>query len=165
MRFEATATRLWKRLTRQERLVAASSFFEQPDRDLLGSAEVAISKARRLRPQVARALPADEKARVLASLLEPGEALAAALLVSLHLGERRAMLVTFLEALRLPHEHGVLKDEADTAAPPGDDAAHDAVAVLYEKFDRSEVLTYLNALWLQDPLRWGMLEKAAARLA
>jgi hypothetical protein len=57
MDFEDTAGRLWKRLSREERLAAAARFFEQPGQEVLGSALGAIIKARHLRPQVARSLP------------------------------------------------------------------------------------------------------------
>ena len=100
MTLERTAVRLWKRLTREERLAAARGFFREPPPELMGSALAAIIKARHLRPQVARSMPPEEQARALASLLEPGETVAAGLLVALHLGERRALLATFLDALR-----------------------------------------------------------------
>ena len=158
--FETTATRLWKRLTREERLAAAALFFEQPAEEALGSAFAAIIKARRLRPQVARSLPDQEKARVLATVLDPGESLAAALLVALHLGARRGLLAAFLDALGLPHEDGILKEEADAAPPLDEPAARKAVAALAAAFPREQVLAYLNALWLQDPARWSVLDKS-----
>src|SRR6185436_12281280 len=111
MPFEKTATRLWKRLTREERLTAASAFWHEPPQEVAGSALAAIVKARHLRPQVARALDEEEKARSLASVLDPGETVASALLVALHLGERRPILAAFLDAAGLPHENGVLKEE------------------------------------------------------
>jgi hypothetical protein len=157
--FETRSARLWKRLSREERLAAASRFFEQPSTDLLGNADAAIMKARRLRPQVARGLPPEEKARVLATVLDPDEALASALVVALHLGERRGLLVAFLDSLGLAHEEGVLTEEGE-ASPISEDAARRAVTALATAFPRAEVLTYLNALWLQDPDRWGVLERA-----
>jgi len=157
--FETRSARLWKRLSREERLAAAARFFEQPSTDLLGNADAAIMRARRLRPQVARGLPPEEKARVLATVLDPDEALASALVVALHLGERRGLLVAFLDSLGLAHEEGVLTEEGE-ASPIAEDAARRAVTALATAFPRAEVLTYLNALWLQDPDRWGVLERA-----
>ena len=157
---ENTAGRLWKRVGREDRLKAAQHFWREPPQDLLGTALSALVKARHLRPQVARSLPPEEQARTLAALADPGEPLAAALLVSLHLGERRGLLTTFLDALGLPHENGLLKDE-DTGAPPGDDAARTAVRALLAAHPREHVETYLNTLWLQDPERWHALEKSA----
>ena len=79
----------------------------------------AVVKARHMRPQVARALPPEEQARALASVLDVGEPVASSLLVALHLGERRPMLATFLDAAGLPHENGLLKDERTKARWPG----------------------------------------------
>jgi hypothetical protein len=157
--FETTATRLWKRLTREERLAAATCFWREPPQDMAGSALAAIVRARRMRPQAARALSDEARVATLAAILDPGETLAASLLVTLHLGTRRPLLAAFLDALSLPHEDGILKDEADGAPPPSVDALRAAVASL-ATFPSHEVETYLNTLWLQDPDRWAALERA-----
>ena len=157
MSFEKTASRLWKKLNREERLAAAQAFVAQPPQEMLGSALGVIVKARRIRPQVARSLPAEEQTRTLAAVLDPGEALAAALLVALHLGPRREMLARFLDAAGLEHEDGILKDEAATPPRLQIDAARAGVAALLAVHPRPQVETYLNTLWLQDPERWSVL--------
>jgi hypothetical protein len=156
---EKTASKLWKRLDRDERLAAANHFWRQPHAELMAPALGAIVKARHLRPQVARSMPPEEQARALAALLEPGETVAAGLLVALHLGERRDLLKTFLDALALPHEDGVLKDEAE-AASIGADGLRKAVDALLAAHPRGQVEVYLNTLWLQDPERWEGLPDA-----
>jgi hypothetical protein len=156
---ENTAARLWKRLDREDRLVAASHFWRDPHGELLGPALSAIVKARHLRPQVARSMPPEEQARALASLMEPGETVAAGLLVALHLGDRRALLKTFLDALGLPHEDGVLKEEGEGQAL-AEGALRSAVQALLANHPRSHVEVYLNTLWLQDPERWQGLPDA-----
>lgn len=157
MPLHATATRLWKSLPLEERQRAAAAFFEEPAPELAFSAIGALAKARHLRPQAARALAPDAQARILATVLDPGEPLAQGLLVSLHLGERRALLAAFLDALKLPHEDGILKEEAD-AEPPVDEAKARAALGALSGFPAEQVATYLNTLWLQDPDRWGALE-------
>ena len=159
MAFHPTATRLWKHLPPEERLAAASAFFAEPPPELAGAALGALVKARHLRPQAARALAPEAQARILATVLDPGEPLAQGLLVSLHLGARRPLLGAFLDALGLPHEDGVLKDEADAVGPVTLEKARQAVAAL-ASFPAAEVRTYLNTLWLQDPERWGVLQAA-----
>lgn len=156
---ETTAVRLWKRIGREERLVAATTFFKEPPSELVGSALAAIVQARHLRPQVARTMPPDEQARALASVLDPGEPLAASLLVALHVGERRPMLAVFLDAAGIPHEDGLLKDETPPE-PLGEDAARAGVKALRAAYPAEQVQTYLNTLWLQDPDRWAVLEKS-----
>jgi hypothetical protein len=158
MEFETTSVRVWKRLEREERIAAATQFFTEPAQEVLGSALGAIIKARHLRPQVARSMPVEEQARALAGVLDPGEPVAAALLVALHLGGRRPMLTAFLDAAGLPHEEGILKEEADAVAL--DSARLRAgVAALEKQFDQRQIATYLNTLWLQDPERWAGLQE------
>ncbi len=156
MSFEATAGRLWKRLPPEDRLLAATCFWRQPVPELLGSALGVIVQARHMRPQAARGLPPESQARILASVLDPGEALASSLLVALHLGARRAMLCAFLDALGFSHEGGVLKDEGEPA-PLEQAAARTAVTALAGFFPREQIEVYLNTLWLQDPGRWEVL--------
>ena len=116
MTLHATATRIWKHLPPEERLAATNAFFKETPPELAGIALGVLVKARHMRPQAARKLPAEAQARILASVLDPGEPLAQGLLVALHLAERRPLLSAFLDALGLPHEGGLLKEEADQAA-------------------------------------------------
>jgi hypothetical protein len=163
MALHPTATRLWKHLPPEERLLAARTFFAEPPPELAGVALGALVKARNLRPQAARSLAPDAQARILATVLDPGEPLSQGLLVSLHLGHRRPLLAAFLDALGLPHEDGVLKEEADAVPPVSPEKAKAAVAAL-ASFPASEVRTYLNTLWLQDPDRWASLESVTAEI-
>jgi hypothetical protein len=159
--FERTAGRIWKHLTREERLVAATAFWHEPPEAMIGTALAGIIKARHLRPQVARSMSEPARAEALASVLEPGETLASSLIVALHLAARRRILAAFLDALGLPHEDGLLKEDESVTPPPlSEDKAKTAVAALVGTFDKHEVETYLNTLWLQDPERWAVLEKS-----
>lgn len=160
MPFHPTAQRLWKSLTPEERLAAATHFWKEPPAEVAGTALAVLVKARHLRPQAARALEPQAQARILATVLDPGEPLAAALLVAIHLGERRPILAAFLDALGLPHEDGLLKPETEPPSALDLDAARKAVSAL-AAFPRPQVTTYLNTLWLQEPERWSILEKAA----
>lgn len=159
MAFHPTATRLWKHLPHDERLLAATAFFAEPPPELTGTALGALATARHMRPQAARSLPPDAQARILATVLDPGEPLAQGLLVSLHLGHRRPLLSAFLDALGLPHENGALKEEGEATAPVAAEKVKAAVATL-AAFPAAEVRTYMNTLWLQDPERWAVLEGA-----
>ena len=158
MKFEATAARLWKRMSREERGAAAAAFWKETPPEVSGLALAAVVQARHIRPQVARSLPPEEQARTLASVLNVGEPVAASLLVALHLGERRAMLATFLDAAGLRHEDGVLKDDDDGAAVPEEAARKGVDALRAAGHDAEKIRTYLNTLWLQDPDRWKALE-------
>ena len=143
-------------LRRDQPIVKHEIGFAQPPQEALGSALAVLIKARHLRPQVARSMPAEEQARALASVLDVGETLAASLLVALHLGDRRPLLTAFLDATGLPHEDGLLKEEADAVAFT-EDNARAGVRALAAAFPRDQVEAYLNTLWLQDPDRWASL--------
>ncbi len=161
MPLQTSATRLWRRLTLAERTEAATQFWKEPASEMAASALAAVVKARHMRPQAARALSTEEKGRVLAQVLDPGEPLAGSLVVALHLGVRRPMLAAFLDLLGIPHEDGVLKEEAGALAPPTAEKAKAAVLGLLERFAPPEVETYVNALWLQDPEYWGALASSS----
>jgi hypothetical protein len=124
-----------------------------------GVALAALVKARHMRPQVARSMPPEEQARALASVLDVGEPVASSLLVALHLGERRPMLATFLDAAGLPHENGLLKDDSDESAVAAAAATKGIAALRAAGHSPEQVRTYLNTLWLQDPDRWKALEE------
>jgi len=156
--FYDTATRLWKHLPAEERRRAAEAFFKEPAPELAGAALDALVKARRLRPQAARALAPEAQASILATVHDPGEPLAQGLLVALHMADRRPLLRAFLDALSLPHEDGVLDEETDPGGPIDDAAAAKARAAL-STFPPHEVEVYLNTLWLQDPDRWAALNE------
>ena len=157
MKLESSAVRLWKRLDGEERLAAAAAFWRQPSEEVVGTALSAIAKARRMRPQAVRSLDEAARARALAGILDPGEPLAASLLVSLHLGERRHLLRAFLDGAGLQHADGILpEEENDAPVPVSAEQARAGVAALAD-VPRREVSLYLNALWLQDPDRWGSL--------
>jgi hypothetical protein len=155
--FEKTSVRLWKRLEREERLAAATAFWAEPGREVVGTAVDKIAKARRMRPQTVIRMSDTERASALAGILDPGETLAASLLVALHLSQRRPLLGAYLDALGLPHEDGVLGEEADNAPPVSLDAARAAAEALRKAHPPRALAVYLNTLWLQDPERWGCL--------
>ncbi len=159
MPFHRTAQRLWKSLGPDERLAAATHFWKEPPAEVVGTALGVLVKARHMRPQAARSLAPEAQARILATVFEPGESLAAALLVSLHLSQRRPLLAAFLDALGLPHQDGLLQEE--TEPPPlREEDARKAASTL-GGFPRAHVATYFNTLWLQDPERWRVLETLA----
>jgi hypothetical protein len=163
--FEPTARRLWRHLGPDDRRAAAASFFREPTAETAALAVTAIAKARHMRPQAARVLAPEAQASALASILDPGETLASALLVSLHLGERRALLTAFLDAVGLPHEDGILKEDEASPAPLGEEEARRGARAIAAAFPRAQVELYLNVLWLQEPERWAVLRDSSEWLS
>lgn len=157
MEFERTASRLWRHLPRPERLEASAAFWKEPPQEALAEALAGIVKTRRLRPQVARSLSEAAKAEALATILDPGEAVAAALIVALHLKSRRPLLVAFLNAVGIPNENGLIQD-AEPTDPPSEEKVRAGLEALKD-FPPEHVALYLNVLLMQDPDRWGMLPR------
>jgi hypothetical protein len=153
---------LWRSLPREARLEASQAFWEEPPQEALGGALAAIIKARHLRPQVARSLPQAAKSEALATVLDPGEPIAAALIVGLHLRKRRDLLVAFLDATKIPHENGLIQDDL-AGGPVAIETLREGLTALRD-FAPSQVAVYLNVLWLQDPERWSLLPEVASDL-
>lgn len=155
--WQSTSSRLWKTLSAEDKSAAAAELVKDTSPLIRASVTAVVAEARKMRPVAARKLSAEAQARIIATVRDPGEVLASSLLVALHLGPRRHMLVTFLDALGLPHEDGVLKDEAKEAIPLSD-LQRGCAALAGEA--PSAIRTYLNTLWLQDPDRWANAPKA-----
>jgi len=96
MGFETSAGKIWKKLPREDKKLAAAAFLEDPPPELLAGALSAVIRARKLRPQVARAMSDPALADALSTVPDPGEPVVSSLLIALHLGSRRPLLVAFL---------------------------------------------------------------------
>ncbi|MGV3517544.1 hypothetical protein [Luteitalea sp.] len=150
------ASQLWKLMTDAQRRTAAEAFWSEGEAGA-EHAEVIGLLSRRLnfRVKSVLALPLDRKAKYTAGLAAVSDAVAGRLLVTFHLTHQRPMMSTFLDALGIPHENGLI---ADDAAPSLDAATlPPAVAALREQYPLEDVDLYLHTLRLQDHATWGGL--------
>jgi hypothetical protein len=150
-----TPSRLWKRMSRAQRLAAARAFWtdEQAADDQI-QASVIIAQQKRFRPKTVVGLDIDRKTHHLASLPSLPEQIAARVLIAHHLAHQRPMMGMFLDALGLAHENGLIQDEEvkpDASKMPA------AVARIAEQFPAEDVGLYLNTLLVQDPDTWEAL--------
>jgi hypothetical protein len=150
-----TPSRLWKRMTAEQRLQAARAFWldEQATDDQV-QAVLLISQQKKFRPKTVIGLDDDRKARHLASLTSLPDALAARALVVYHLAEQRSLMAAFLDALGIAHENGLIQDDE---VKPDPERLGPAVAQIAGKFPPENVSLYLNTLLCQDPATWGGL--------
>jgi hypothetical protein len=79
---------------------------------------------------------------------------AARLLVAYHLAEQRPMMGTFLDALGIAHENGLIQDSHLTPDPA---KLGPAVAALARAYPAADVSLYLDTLVCHDPQTWGTL--------
>ena len=155
-----TPSKLWKRMTPEQRLRAARAFWldEQATDDQI-QAVLVIAQQKKFRPKFVLSLDTDRKAKHLAGLFSLPDVLAARALVIYHLAEQREMMGAFLDALGIAHENGLIQDDG---VKPDPEKIKPAVAALKEKFPADEVTLYLETLVSQDPDTWGALREAAA---
>ena len=150
-----TPSRLWRRMTADQRLRAARAFWaEEQAADDQVQAVMLIAQQKKFRPKFVIGLDDERRAKHLASMLSLPEALAARALVVYHLAEQRDMMASFLDALGLKHENGLIED--DEAKPAAEKIAP-AVAAIAEKYPAEDVSLYLTTLVCQDPDTWGEL--------
>lgn len=163
MPFESTPLRLWKSLPRVEREQAAAAFWENPPQEAAPAAAAEIMKLLKVRPQAFAKIPLASRVRALAGLAHPPDTVAEALVIALHLGPRRPLLVDFLDGLGVAHEEGLIAEDAEVPAPTVE-TLRPIAKTLEERHDAASIRTYWNALWLQDPERWQALQTVADEL-
>jgi hypothetical protein len=147
---------LWKSLTPERKQQAAEAFW----RDENAAAEqaeaiAAIAIRIKFRVKSAQALPVEKKARHLVALGNVSEMIAARLLVAFHLAHQRPMMASFLDALGIAHDEGLIASE-DLDPPPAEKVA-EAARTLTASYPPEEVALYLSTLVWQDPETWGAL--------
>src|SRR5438105_11037102 len=137
-----TPSRLWKRMTVDQRTRAAHAFWADPDAtDDQVQAALLIAQQKKFRPKTIIGLDVDRKARHLASLATLPDAIAGRALVVYHLTEQRPMMKAFLDALGITHEEGVIQTEdvkPDASRIPA------ATAAIEQSYPPDDVRLYLN---------------------
>jgi hypothetical protein len=164
MPFETSTARLWRALARADRLTAASAFWSRPSEEGAKLAAREIVQLLRVRPQALGRVALDQRVRALAGLAHPPEALADALLLALHVGERRGLLADFLDAAGIPHEEGLIAEDAELPALDRDAAGRALAALRAKGHAPAAIRVYWNALWLQDRERWAALAELVDEL-
>ena len=155
-------SQLWKQLPPDRKALAADAFWRD-DNAAVEQAEAIAAIAQRLkfRPKSVMALPIDKKARYLLSIAGVSELLAARLLVAYHLFHQRPMMGSFLDAVGIRHEEGLIADE--DLQPPSPDALSAAAATLRASYPQDDVTLYFSTLVWQDPDTWGGLAATLER--
>ncbi len=153
-------SQLWKQLSPERRAQAADAFWRD-ENAAMEQAEAIASIAQRLkfRPKSALALSVEKKTRYLLSMPAVAEVVAARLLVVYHLEHQRAMMGSFLDALGIKHENGLIEDEG--LEPPDPERLKAAAATISKTYAPEDVALYLSTLLWQDPDTWGGLFKAS----
>jgi len=152
-------SQLWKQLTPERKLEAATAFWADENAGVEQMEAVAtIAQRIKFRTKSVYAMPIDKKARQLTALAGVSEMVAARLLVAYHLAAQRPMMGSFLDALGIKHEEGLIDDEEMAAPTP--EKLREAATVIAGQYPREDVALYLSTLVWQDPDTWGGLTEA-----
>jgi len=148
---------IWEMMGEEEQKAAAIAFWNGADRENRAGLEMALAQDLKFRPQSVRQLSAE---RVAARLVRLADALPETVLFQylfhLHMGNRRPIMVEYLDAVGLPHDDGALDLPDDFEGP-------DAEKVLSAGRDLAaakgrEALVYLGTLVVADGEFWEALE-------
>lgn len=150
-------SRLWKELPADTRAVAAEALWRDEEA-LEQRAEATALLARRLkfRTKSVQALPIERRARFLAQVTDVSDALAGRALIAYHFQAARPLMSSFLDALEIPHEQGLITNEE--IAPPDPVRLADGVQKLRAEFPPEAVNLYLRTLVALDPDTWTGLD-------
>jgi len=160
----ARPSQLWKLLPQDKKLQAAEAFWTDQEAGMEQAEAVAlIAQKIKFRAKSVISMPADKKARHLASFPSVSELVAARLLVAYHLAHQRPMMGAFLDAVGIAHENGMIADEELKAPAP--EALRSAATTIAGQFPKDDVALYLSTLLWQDPETWGALTESPERAA
>jgi hypothetical protein len=135
---------------------AAEAFW----RDESGAKEQAeavatIAQRLKFRTKSVVVLPKPRKIQYLLDLPVMPEAVAARLLVSHHVENRRPLMAAFLDALGVTHDNGMMAEE--TVVPQEAEKIRAGVSAIAASFPAEDIALYLSTLCWQDPETWGVL--------
>lgn len=158
----ARPSQLWKTLPLDKKQQAAEAFWTDQEAGMEQAEAIAlIAQKIKFRAKSVVSMPADKKARHLASFPNVTELVAARLLVAYHLAHQRPMMGSFLDAIGIAHENGMIADE-EVKAPPAEALRKGATAIAGQ-YPKDDVALYLSTLLWQDPETWGALADAPER--
>ena len=150
-----TPSRLWKSMTLEQRQRVARAFWSDEEAiDDQMQAALLIAQTKKFRPKSVVALDLDRKSRHLATIVAVPDNIVARALIVYHLAEQRPMMSTFLDALGIKHDRGLIEEEN---VKPDAGKMGSAAAKIASEFPESDIRLYLSTLRCQDPETWGTL--------
>lgn len=144
----------------EKRVQAAEAFWRDTDSpDIqVQQMEAIVALARRLnfRTRSVQALPIERKARQLAQLADVAEGIATRALIAYHFSNQRPLMGSFLDALGIAHENGLIT--AEEVPAPDRDRLAGALTAVKASFDDGDVQLYLRTLAALDGETWSNVD-------
>jgi hypothetical protein len=155
-------SQLWKQMSPEQKQQAAEAFWSDDNAGMEQAEAIGyIAQRIKFRPKSVYALPVEKKARHLLAMPGVSEIIAARLLVVYHLAQQRPMMGSFLDALGIAHEEGLIADE--DMPPPSEEKLRHAATAIAATYPADDVALYLTTLVWQDFDTWGALADAPER--
>jgi len=149
-------SQLWKNLSADQKSLAADAFWRDENAGNEQAEAIAMIAQRiKFRLKSVVAMPIEKKSHYLLSMPAVSEVMAARLLVAYHLGHQRPMMGSFLDAVGIKHEEGIIAE--DEVQPPSAEALQKAAETIAASYPAEDVSLYLSTLVWQDPDTWGAL--------
>jgi hypothetical protein len=148
---------VWELMDDDEKKAAAVEFWNKADRESRSAIEVALAQDLKFRTQSVRQLSAERVAGRLVRLADSlPETVLFQYLFHLHMGDRRPLMVEYLDAVGLPHDDGALDLPDDFEGPDPEKVETTARDLI--KAREHEALVYLGTLMVADTDFWKGLE-------
>lgn len=149
-------SRIWKRLTPEQRLAAAEPFWnDEQSTEQQVEAIAAIASRMKFRTKSVLGLPLGKRMKYLTGLPNVSDTIAARALINYHLAQQRPMMSAFLDSLGIAHEEGLITEE--NVSKPDPEKLRAAATDLVTKFPPGDVALYFSTLVSQDPDTWSEL--------
>ena len=155
---------VWDLMDEDEKKAAAAAFWSGADRESRSALEIALATELKFRQQSVRQLSAERVAGRLVRLADSlPESVLFQYLFHLHMDQRRPLMVSYLDAVGLPHDDGALDLPEDFEGPDAEKvekAGRDLAGS-----EGKPALVYLATLMVADPDFWAGLEPVLKEFA
>ena len=152
-----SANRIWRQMPEEIRTAASRIFWAESKGAGKQLLFASLAKAKNLREVTVRKAPIDKLANWTAGTLSLPDQMVDELLKEYLLREHRAVIVNFLELLKIPHSNGMI-DESFDLASLSDEQVQTAARTLLGSADRAGAELYLKYLALQGGT-WAAIEQ------
>jgi hypothetical protein len=149
-------SQLWKEMPVEKRQLAAEAFWRDNESPEIQAqhveALVAIARRLNFRAKSVQALPVERRAKHLAQMRDVSDALATRALIAYHFATQRPLMTTFLDALGIAHNEGLIT--AEDVAPPNREQLSAAMTALLAAHPDDDARRYLKTLVALDEDTW-----------
>jgi hypothetical protein len=152
-----TANRIWRQMPQETRIAASKACWAESTGAAKQSLFAFLAKAKNLREVTVRKTPMERLVNWTAATLSLPDPIVEELLKKYLLRDHRAVIVSFLELLKIPHAEGMIEESFDLATLSNEQVQTPARSLL-ESADRAGALLYLNYLVLQGGA-WAAIEQ------